>query len=97
LFKAQIHAGGRGKGSFKNGFKGGVARSRKTPDEVRDVGGEMLGQILVTAPDRPAGRLVNKVLVAESPIFAGNLFCRPARSRDRRAFNCSPARKRRGN
>ena len=35
VVKAQIHAGGRGKGSFKNGFKGGV-HVRKTPDEVRE-------------------------------------------------------------
>ena len=63
--KAQIHAGGRGKGTFKNGFKGGV-HVRKTPDEVRDVAAKMLGQILVTHQTGPAGRLVNKVLVAES-------------------------------
>src|SRR5438552_9381022 len=66
VVKAQIHAGGRGKGSFKNGFKGGV-HVRKTPDEVRDVAAKMLGQILVTHQTGPAGRLVNKVLVAESP------------------------------
>src|SRR6476469_3775748 len=46
VVKAQIHAGGRGKGSFKNGFKGGV-HVRKTPDEVRDVAAKMLGKILV--------------------------------------------------
>src|SRR5436190_464687 len=34
--KAQIHAGGRGKGTFKNGFKGGV-HVRKSPKEVREV------------------------------------------------------------
>ena len=65
VVKAQVHAGGRGKGSFKNGFKGGV-HVRKTPDEVRDVAANMLGQILVTHQTGPSGRLVNKVLVAES-------------------------------
>jgi succinyl-CoA synthetase beta subunit len=65
VVKAQIHAGGRGKGSFNNGFKGGV-HVLKTPDEVRDVAAKMLGQILVTHQTGPAGRLVNKVLVAES-------------------------------
>src|SRR5438876_10381401 len=45
VVKAQIHAGGRGKGTFKNGFKGGV-HVRKTPAEVRKVAAEMLGQIL---------------------------------------------------
>src|SRR6266496_999054 len=36
VVKAQIHAGGRGKGTFKNGFKGGV-HVRKTPQDVREV------------------------------------------------------------
>ena len=71
--KAQIHAGGRGKGTFKNGFKGGV-HVRKTPDEVRDVAAKMLGQILVTHQTGPAGRLVNKVLVAESADIAREIY-----------------------
>ncbi|PYL49261.1 MAG: ADP-forming succinate--CoA ligase subunit beta [Verrucomicrobia bacterium] len=69
VVKAQIHAGGRGKGNFNNKFKGGV-HVRKTPDEVRDVAAKMLGQILVTHQTGPAGRLVNKVLVAESADIA---------------------------
>ena len=73
VVKAQIHAGGRGKGSFKNGFKGGV-HVRKTPDEVRDVAAKMLGQILVTHQTGPTGRLVNKVLVAESADIAREIY-----------------------
>jgi len=73
VVKAQIHAGGRGKGSFKNGFKGGV-HVRKTPDEVRDVAAKMLGQILVTHQTGPDGRLVNKVLVAESADIAREIY-----------------------
>jgi succinyl-CoA synthetase beta subunit len=73
VVKAQIHAGGRGKGSFKNGFKGGV-HVRKTPDEVRDVAAKMLGQILVTHQTGSAGRLVNKVLVAESADIAREIY-----------------------
>lgn len=73
VVKAQIHAGGRGKGSFKNGFEGGV-HVRKTPDEVRDVAAKMLGQILVTHQTGPAGRLVNKVLVAESADIAREIY-----------------------
>ena len=73
VVKAQIHAGGRGKGSFKNGFKGGV-HVRKTPDEVRDVAAKMLGQILVTHQTGPAGRLVSKVLVAESADIAREIY-----------------------
>ena len=73
VVKAQIHAGGRGKGSFKNGFKGGV-HVRKTSDEVRDVAAKMLGQVLVTHQTGPTGRLVNKVLVAESADIAREIY-----------------------
>ena len=73
VVKAQIHAGGRGKGGFKNGFKGGV-HVRKTPDEVRDVAAKMLSQILVTHQTGPTGRLVNKVLVAESADIAREIY-----------------------
>jgi succinyl-CoA synthetase beta subunit len=73
VVKAQIHAGGRGKGSFKNGFKGGV-HVRKTPEEVREVAARMLGEILVTHQTGPAGRLVNKVLVAESADIAREIY-----------------------
>ena len=45
--KAQIHAGGRGKGTFANGFKGGV-HVVKSPAEAREVASKMLGQTLVT-------------------------------------------------
>src|SRR6187402_3299797 len=73
VVKAQIHAGGRGKGTFKNGFKGGV-HVRKTPDEVRDVAAKMLGQILVTHQTGPTGRKVNKVLVAESADIGREIY-----------------------
>jgi len=73
VVKAQIHAGGRGKGTFKNGFKGGV-HVRKTPAEVRDVAAKMLVQILVTHQTGPAGRKVSKVLVAESAEIAREIY-----------------------
>ncbi|PYI83865.1 MAG: ADP-forming succinate--CoA ligase subunit beta [Verrucomicrobia bacterium] len=73
VVKAQIHAGGRGKGTFKNGFKGGV-HVRKTPEEVREVASKMLGQILVTHQTGSAGRMVNKVLVAESAEIAREIY-----------------------
>src|SRR5438132_77336 len=65
VVKAQIHAGGRGKGTFANGFKGGVHLC-KTPEEAHEIAGKMLGQTLVTHQTGAAGRVVNKVLVAES-------------------------------
>src|SRR5207253_8351931 len=65
VVKAQIHAGGRGKGTFTNGFKGGV-HVCKSPEEAREIAAQMLGQTLVTHQTGPAGRVVNKVLVAEA-------------------------------
>ena len=65
VVKAQVHAGGRGKGTFSNGFKSGV-HIVKTPEEAGQVAGKMLGQTLVTHQTGPAGRVVNRVLIAES-------------------------------
>ena len=65
VVKAQVHAGGRGKGTFANGFKGGV-HLVKSPAEAREVAGRMLGQTLVTHQTGAAGRVVNMVLVAVS-------------------------------
>src|SRR5216110_2636188 len=73
VVKAQIHAGGRGKGTFKNGFKGGV-HVRKTPEKIREVAAKMLGQILVTHQTGSAGRVVNKVLVAQSAQIAREVY-----------------------
>jgi len=73
VVKAQIHAGGRGKGTFTNGFKGGVHLC-KTPEEAREIAGKMLGQTLITHQTGPAGRVVNKVLVAESAQIARETY-----------------------
>ena len=73
VVKAQIHAGGRGKGTFTNGFKGGVHLC-KSPAEARELAGKILGQTLVTHQTGPAGRVVNKVLVAESAEIAREIY-----------------------
>jgi succinyl-CoA synthetase beta subunit len=73
VVKAQIHAGGRGKGTFKNGFKGGVHLC-KTPAEVRHLAEQMLGQTLVTHQTGPEGRLVNTLLVAEAVDISRELY-----------------------
>lgn len=65
VVKAQVHAGGRGKGTFKNGFKGGV-HVINTAEEAKDIAGKMLGQTLVTHQTGPEGKLVSKVLIAKS-------------------------------
>ena len=63
VVKAQIHAGGRGKGTFKNGFKGGVHLC-KTAGQVRDIAEQDAGRrhSSPTRPDRTDAK-VNKVLV----------------------------------
>ncbi len=73
VVKAQIHAGGRGKGTFANGFKGGVHLC-KTPEEAREIASKMLGQTLVTQQTGAAGRVVNKVLVAEAAQIAREIY-----------------------
>jgi succinyl-CoA synthetase beta subunit len=73
VIKAQIHAGGRGKGTFTNGFKGGV-RLCATPAEARELASKMLGQTLVTHQTGPAGKVVRKVLVVESVGIARELY-----------------------
>lgn len=65
VVKAQIHAGGRGKGTFTNGFKGGVQLC-KSPEQARELASKMLGRTLVTHQTGPAGREVKTVLVAQS-------------------------------
>src|SRR4029079_11912942 len=57
VVKAQIHAGGRGKG-------GGV-KVAKTPADAERIAGEILGMTLVTAQTGPEGRKVQKVLIEE--------------------------------
>jgi succinyl-CoA synthetase beta subunit len=64
VLKAQVLAGGRGKGSFKNGLKGGV-RFVYSPEEAEEVASKMIGQYLVTKQTGEKGRICNSVMVAE--------------------------------
>ena len=64
VVKSQVHAGGRGKGTFKSGFQGGV--HLVPPAEVSEVAGKMLGEVLVTKQTGEDGRLVRKVMVGEA-------------------------------
>ena len=73
VIKAQVHAGGRGKGKFKNGFKGGVHLC-KTPAEIRDTAAKMLGETLVTHQTGEDGRIVRKVLIAKSVEIQKELY-----------------------
>jgi succinyl-CoA synthetase beta subunit len=73
VVKAQIHAGGRGKGTFNSGLKGGVQLC-KTASQARDFAKQMLGKTLVTHQTGPAGKTVHKVLVAESVEIKRELY-----------------------
>ena len=67
VVKSQIHAGGRGKGKFKElaeGAKGGV-RLAKSIDEVKAHAREMLGNTLVTIQTGPAGKQVNRLYIED--------------------------------
>lgn len=65
VVKAQILAGGRGKGHFDNGFKGGVHLT-KDSKEVVSLAKCMIGHKLITKQTPKEGILVDKVMVAES-------------------------------
>ena len=65
VIKAQVHAGGRGKGTFKNGFEGGVHLS-DDPEEIHSIATKMLGETLVTHQTGEEGKLVSKVMVAKA-------------------------------
>ncbi len=73
VVKAQIHAGGRGKGTFESGFKGGVHLC-DTPKEASDLAAQMLGQVLVTHQTGPVGKEVSKVFVGEAVDITRELY-----------------------
>jgi succinyl-CoA synthetase beta subunit len=71
--KSQIHAGGRGKGTFKSGYQGGV-KLCKTAQDVYDKALAMLGNVLVTKQTGPEGRLVSKLLITAAPRILKELY-----------------------
>jgi succinyl-CoA synthetase beta subunit len=73
VVKSQIHAGGRGKGTFKSGFQGGV-KLCKTADDVFEKAKAMLGQVLVTKQTGPEGRLVSRLLIGAAPAIKKELY-----------------------
>src|ERR1700745_1215513 len=70
VVKAQIHAGGRGKGKIKGTEQRGVAVG-KSLEEIATIAGNILGGILVTIQTGEAGKKVNKVLVAQDVYYPG--------------------------
>ncbi|QFU07847.1 Succinyl-CoA ligase [ADP-forming] subunit beta [Rhodobacteraceae bacterium THAF1] len=76
VVKAQIHAGGRGKGSFKEadaGEKGGV-RLAKSVAEAADEAKKMLGRTLVTHQTGPSGKQVNRIYIEDGSDIARELY-----------------------
>lgn len=70
VVKAQIHAGGRGKGKVRGTEQRGVAVG-KNAEDVKTIAGNILGGTLVTIQTGEAGKLVNKVLVAQDVYYPG--------------------------
>lgn len=76
VVKAQIHAGGRGKGSFKEpeaGEAGGV-RLTKSVSEAAEEAQKMLGRTLVTHQTGPAGKQVNRVYIEDGAAIEKELY-----------------------
>ena len=76
VVKAQIHAGGRGKGSFKEadaGEKGGV-RLAKSATEAAEEAKKMLGRTLVTHQTGPAGKQVNRIYIEDGAGIESELY-----------------------
>ena len=63
VVKAQVHAGGRGKG-------GGV-KLAKSPEQAGELAGQIIGMMLITPQTPPEGKLVRKVLVAQDVFYPG--------------------------
>lgn len=70
VIKAQIHAGGRGKGKVKETGINGV-KVVKNMDEVLDVASKIIGGTLVTIQTGEAGKVVNKILIAQDMYYDG--------------------------
>ncbi|MFN4057289.1 MAG: ADP-forming succinate--CoA ligase subunit beta [Roseinatronobacter sp.] len=76
VVKAQIHAGGRGKGKFKEataGEKGGVRLARSV-SEAEEMAKQMLGRTLVTHQTGPAGKQVNRVYIEDGSDISRELY-----------------------
>jgi succinyl-CoA synthetase beta subunit len=76
VVKSQIHAGGRGKGTFKEpdaGEKGGV-RLAKSVEEVVTFARQMLGKTLVTKQTGPAGKQVNRLYIEDGSDISSEFY-----------------------
>ncbi|RDC71776.1 ADP-forming succinate--CoA ligase subunit beta [Rhodovulum sp. 12E13] len=93
VVKAQIHAGGRGKGHFQEpdaGEKGGV-RLTKSVEEAADEAKRMLGRTLITHQTGPAGKQVNRIYIEDGSGIERELYLALLvdRTTSRISFVCS--------
>ncbi len=93
VVKAQIHAGGRGKGHFKEpeaGEKGGVRLARSV-GEAAEFARQMLGRTLVTVQTGPAGKQVNRIYIEDGSDIERELYLAMLidRATSRISFVCS--------
>ena len=72
VIKSQILAGGRGLGTFKNGFQGGVHVIKTS--QVEEYAGKMLGQTLVTKQSGPEGKPVDTLLLAKKMQLVNEMY-----------------------
>lgn len=76
VVKAQIHAGGRGAGKFKNNPEGkGGVRLCKSADDVKAAAQAMLGQVLVTKQTGPEGKEVQRLYVTDGVDIKKEYYC----------------------
>jgi len=73
VVKSQIHAGGRGKGKFTDGFAGGV-KIANSPAQAKEYAGQMLGNTLITHQTGPVGRKVQTVFFTEATAIAKEYY-----------------------
>ncbi|XP_016509970.2 succinate--CoA ligase [ADP-forming] subunit beta, mitochondrial [Nicotiana tabacum] len=72
VVKSQVLAGGRGLGTFKNGFQGGVHIVKA--DQAEEIAAKMLGQILVTKQTGAQGKVVSKVYLCEKMSLVNEMY-----------------------
>lgn len=72
VVKSQVLAGGRGLGTFKNGFQGGVHIVKV--DQAEEIASKMLGQVLVTKQTGAQGKVVSKVYLCEKMSLVNEMY-----------------------
>jgi succinyl-CoA synthetase beta subunit len=83
VVKAQIHAGGRGAGKFKNNLSGkGGVRLCKSKDEVKAAAEAMMNQVLVTKQTGPEGKEVQRLYVTDGVDIKKEYYCSVVLDRD---------------